>query len=151
MWEALTAVGTLASALVITVTVIMAARQVRITTDQLEQVRRATQFEAARTVLLDMAAPEFVAAYRFVYNELAEKMRDDAFRREIALIGVSDDRVHQELVVLRYFDRIGAYIRFGLVDRRIVYSSYRYRILICWHNLSAVVSIHRQISDPRFW
>src|SRR5262249_46188324 len=92
-----------------------------------------------------------VDGYRFVFSELAQHMKDDAFRRDVALIGVSDDRVHKELVVLRYFDRIGAYIRFGLVDREIVYTSYRYRILICWENLSEVVAIHRHIADPHFW
>jgi hypothetical protein len=35
MWEALTAIGTIASAAVIAITVVMAARQVKLTTEQL--------------------------------------------------------------------------------------------------------------------
>jgi hypothetical protein len=40
----------------------MAARQVKITTDQLEQTRRATQFEAARSVLLLRRMNEFCSS-----------------------------------------------------------------------------------------
>src|SRR5271169_5218892 len=79
MWEALTAIGSIASAVVIAVTVVMAARQVKITTDQLEQTRRATQFDAARTVLLEMVDPKFVQAYRFIIHELPARMNDVEF------------------------------------------------------------------------
>jgi hypothetical protein len=151
VWEALTAIGTISSAIVITVTVILTARQVRATVSQLEQVRRATQFEAARTVLMDLADPAFAAAYRFVFHDLKNRMADGTFRREVALIGTADLHVHQELVLLRSLDRIGAYIRFGLVDREIVYTTYRWRILICWENLSDVVAIHRHVAGEDFW
>jgi glutamate/tyrosine decarboxylase-like PLP-dependent enzyme len=100
MWEALTAIGTLASAAVIAVTVIMAARQVKLTIDQLEQTRRATQFEAARSVLFELAEPKFVSAFRFM---------------------LSDDVEHQEIYMLRSLDRIGTYVKHGLVDGEIVY------------------------------
>src|SRR5215472_15357139 len=87
MWEALAAIGSILSAVVIAATVIFAARQVRVTVDQLEQVRRSTQFEAARTVLHELAEPEFVDAYLFIYHDLDRLMKTPDFRRDIALIG----------------------------------------------------------------
>ena len=151
MWEALTAIGTIASAVVIAVTVVMAARQVKITTDQLEQTRRATQFEAARSVLLEMVEPKFVDAYRFLIHGLPERLQDEEFRRGIAEIGLADDAVHQEVYLLRAFERIGTYIRFGLVDGEIIYGTYQGRIIASWELLSGVVAIHRQIAGPQFW
>jgi len=151
MWEALTAIGTIASAIVIAVTVLVGARQVRLTVAQLEQVRRSTQFDAARTVLLEMVEPSFVDGYRFLYRDLGTRMHDEAFRDEVALIGLADDDVHQELVILRSLDRIGTYVRFGLVDRDVIYSSYRNRIVVCWERLREVVAIHRKITDAHFW
>ena len=145
MWEALTAIGTIGSAIVIAATVIMAARQIRVTVDQLEQLRKSTQFEAARTVLLEMADPAFADAYRFVFRDLRERMKDESFRRELAQIGTSDVNVHKELLVLRTFDRIGTYVRFGLVDGETIYSTYAHRIMICYEMLRDVIAVHRQI------
>ncbi|HEY7993241.1 MAG: hypothetical protein ACHQY2_02370 [Candidatus Eremiobacterales bacterium] len=146
MWEALAAIGSILSAVVITATVIFAARQVRVTVDQLEQVRKATQFEAARTVLYDLADADFVEAYRFVYQDLDALMATPAFRRDVALIGLADDKVHKEIRIIRAFDRIGTYVRFGLVEGDVVYSTYASRIVHSYERLREVLSIHRQIS-----
>jgi hypothetical protein len=145
MWEALAAIGSILSAIVIAVTVIFAARQVRVTLDQLEQVRKATQFEAARTVLQDLADPEFVDAYLFVYHDLAKMMATPAFRRDVALIGLSDDSVHKEMRIARAFERIGTYVRYGLVEGAVVYSTYAGRILMSYELLKEVLAIHREI------
>ncbi len=150
-WEAITAIGTLASAIVIAVTVIVAARQVRVTVDQLEQVRKATQFEAARTVLQDLADPVFVDAYRFVYQDLERLMATPSFRRELALLGVSDDSVHKEIRIIRAFDRIGTYVRFGLVDGAIVYSTYAPRIVVSYERLAEVLATHREIAGRHLY
>lgn len=151
MWEALAAIGSILSAVVIAVTVIFAARQVRLTVEQLEQLRKSTQFEAARTVLLDLADPAFVDAYRFVTNELEAKMADPSFRRDLALIGIADDKVHKEIVILRAFDRIGTYVRFGLVDGGLVYATYAPRIVLSHHRLKEVMTVHRDIAGPMLY
>lgn len=151
MWEALAAIGSIASAAVIAVTVVMAARQVKLTTDQLEQTRRATQFEAARSVLLEMVEPKFVAAYRFIIHDLPARLHDEAFYRGVGQIGLADDAVHQEVYLLRALDRIGTYVKYGLVDGEIIYGSYRSRIVSSWELLSAVVAIHRKIAGAYFW
>jgi hypothetical protein len=151
MWEALTAIGSIASALVIAVTVVMAARQVKITTDQLEQTRRASQFEAARTVLLDMVEPKFVAAYRFIIHDLPARLKDEEFYRGIAQVGLADDEVHKEIYLLRALDRIGTYVRYGLIDGEIIYGSYATRIILSWDFLRDIVAIHRKIAGVQFW
>jgi hypothetical protein len=151
MWEALAAIGSIASAAVIAITVVMAARQVKITADQLEQTRRATQFEAVRSVLRELAEPKFVSAFRFIVNDLASHMRDETFFRAVGQIGLSDLAVHEEIYLLRALDRIGTYVKFGLVDGEIVYSSYWARIILSWELLHDVVAIHRQIAGTEFW
>lgn len=151
MWEALAAIGSILSAVVIAATVIFAARQVRLTVDQLEQVRKATQFEAARTVLLDLADPVFVDAYRFITNELESKLADPSFRRELGLVGIADDQVHKEIVILRAFDRIGTYVRFGLIEGDVVYATYAPRIVFSHDRLGEVMAIHRDIAGPMLY
>ena len=145
-WEALSAIGTLASAAVIAATVVFAARQVRVTVEQLEQVRRATQFEAARTALSDLADPAFVDAYRWVYDDLDAMMARPDFRRDIAHMGLADDAVHKEIRIFRAFDRVGAYVRYGLVDGSVVYSTYAPRIVVCYERLADIIAIHRRLT-----
>jgi hypothetical protein len=151
MWEALTAIGTIASAAVIAVTVVMAARQVKLTTDQLDQTRRATQFEAARSVLLELVEPNFVSAYRFIIRDLPTRLRDEKFYREIAEIGLADLAVHEEVYLMRALDRIGTYVKYGLVDGQIIYGSYWARIILTWELLGEVVAIHRKIAGAQTW
>jgi hypothetical protein len=151
VWEALTAIGSIASAVVIAVTVVMAARQVKITTDQLEQTRRATQFEAARSVLLEMVEPRLVEAYRFIIHELPAKLKDADFYHGVGQVGLADDTVHKEVYLLRALDRIGTYVKYGLVDGEIIYASYWTRIISSWELLTDVVIIHRAIAGPHFW
>jgi hypothetical protein len=145
-WESWTAIGSLLSAAVIAVTVIYAARQARITADQLEQMRRATQFEATRTVFSEFVDPQFVDAYKFVFQDFRKLSESDAFRREFAQVGIVDEAVHKEIVVLRALERIGAYVRYGLVDPEMIYSSiYAPRILACHEILSEVIAVYRSI------
>jgi hypothetical protein len=151
MWEAITAIGSIASAVVIAVTVVMAARQVKITTDQLEQTRHATQFEAVRSVLFEMADPKFVGAYRFVMHDLPELLKDEKFYRELGQLGIADDEVHKEIYLLRALDRVGAYVKYGLVDGPIVYDTYAPRILLSWELIRQVVTIHRQIAGASLY
>jgi hypothetical protein len=151
MWEALTAIGSIASAVVIAVTVVMAARQVKITADQLEQTRRAVQFEAVRSVLLEMADPKFVEAYRFVMHELPQLLQDEKFYRELGQVGIADDEVHKEIYLLRALDRVGAYVKYGLIDGPIVYDTYAPRILLSWESMTRIVAIHRQIASASLY
>ena len=151
MWEALTAIGSVASAVVIAITVIMAARQVKITTDQLEQTRRATQFEAVRSVLLEMVDPDFIDAYRFVIHDLRGLLKDETFYRELGHIGVSDAHVHKELYLLRSLDRIGTYVKYGLVDGPAIYDSYAPRIIVSWELLAEVVAVHRSVGTVHLY
>lgn len=145
-WESWTAIGSLLSAAVIAVTVIYAARQARITADQLEQMRRATQFEATRTVFSEFVDPQFVDAYKFVFQDFRRLSETDAFRRDFAQVGLVDETVHKEIIVLRALERIGAYVRYGLVDPEMIYASiYAPRILSCHEILGEVMAVYSSI------
>ena len=97
-WEAVTALGSAATAIVIVVTVIFGRRQ-------LDELRRATQLEGAMRIFAELDSPEVDEARRFVTYELPEKLKDAQFRKEVELTALGDPRVHKELVLLRFFDR----------------------------------------------
>jgi hypothetical protein len=143
-WEAVTAIGTVGTAIVIFLTVVFARRQVELTWQQLHQLRQATQLEGAIAIYAELESPRVEAARRFVLLELPARMKDPSFRDEVRLIAQVDETQHQELIILRTFDRIGIYIDAGLIDADVIYRGAMGRILTMWEALGDVVAIHRQ-------
>jgi len=156
--EALAAVSTAFTGFVILATALAAMREVRIaaehagaTREQLAHLRKATQFEGALAVFADLDTPAQVKARHFVQFELEQRMRDPRFRDEVALIAGADELEHQELAVLRCFERVATYVHKGWVDGDAVYSAAAGRVIVTWHCLHEVVSIHREVAGPAFW
>jgi hypothetical protein len=158
MWEAVAAVSTAFTGLVILVTALAAMREVRIageharaTREQLEHLQKATQFEGALAVFSELDTPFQLNARRFVQFDLEERLREERFRDEVALIAGADELEHQELTVLRCFERIGTYVRKGWVDADVVYMVASGRVIVTWRALAEVVAIHRSVAGETFW
>jgi len=143
-WLALSAIGSLATAVVILVTVIVGWRQ-------LDELRRATQLEGAMHIFAELDSPELDDARRFVTYELHEKLKDPQFRKEVELTSLGDARVHKELLILRFFDRVGTYVEEGLIEGEIINKAAFGRILASWVMLSDVVAIHRSVVGDLLW
>jgi len=150
-WEALTAVGSILSATVIAITVIFASRQVKVgarqaqlTNDQLNHLRRSTQLEGAMRIFDEMDKPEFREAVRFVVHDLRNHMENPQFRNEVAFPEAAPDGVHKENIVMRFFERVGAYVKEGLLDGALIYTVVPTTILSTWQALGDVVAIQRK-------
>ncbi len=143
-WEAVTAISTALTAIVILLTVIIGRTQ-------LDQLRRSTQLEGVTALSAELEGPTQQAARRFVMFELAEKMKDPMFRQGVALVGAADDAVHKELVVLRFFERIGTLINERILNGPIFYDTASGRIFHMWLLLQDVIAIHRQTMGERSW
>jgi hypothetical protein len=142
MWEAVSALGTLGAGIAIVVTVLLGVRQLRITSAQLEALRKATQLEGTMKIFDDLFEERFLEAMKFVANDLPNRMLDPEFRSKLPLIQHGDE-AHKELVVMRYFERVGTYVKNGLIDGAIVYDLMMLRIMDYWEALHEVVKIHR--------
>jgi hypothetical protein len=116
-WEALTATATAVTAIVIAATVAVGYRQIRLTGDQLEHLRRSTQLDGTMKAFADLETPEFRSARMFVENELAVRMQDAHFRDDLLLpFQALDESDHKEILVAQTFENIGTYARHGLLD-----------------------------------
>ena len=157
-WEAVTALSTAFTGLVIAITAFAAVREVRLTAqnaratgEQLEQLRKATQFEGALEVFKELDGPFQLDARRFVQFDLAGRMQEPKFREEVALLGAVDEAQHLELIVLRCFERIGFYQRKGFVEKDVLFMVASGRIMTMWSALQPVVEIHRRVMGARLW
>ena len=150
MWEAVTALSTLGTGIAIVITVLLGVRQLRITGAQLEALRKATQLEGTMKIFDDLFEERFLQATKFVARDLPARMLDPEFRAALPLIQ-HGDQSHQELVVLRYFERVGTYVKNGLIDGTIVYDLMLVRILETWESLQEIIRIHRAARGEGLW
>jgi hypothetical protein len=150
-WEAITALATLGTGLAIVATVLLGIRQLQLTRSQLEHLRRATQLQGAMKIFEDLNAKEFWDSLHFIATDLPKRMTDPQFRDEVALVGLADTKVHRELPLMRIFERIGTYVKHGLIDGPIIYDFAMPPIEKAWELLADVVRIHRTAHGEAFW
>lgn len=150
-WEAVTALATLGTGLAIIATVLLGLRQLRLTRWQLEHLRQATQLQGAMKIFDDLNTEEFWDSLHFIATELPKRMTDPTFRDDVALIGLADTNVHRELPIMRTFERIGTYVKHGLIDGPIIYDFALPPIERSWELLAEVVRIHRAAHGEAFW
>lgn len=150
-WEAISAIATAFTGVVIAATVLVGIRQLRLTRDTLDHLRRATQLDGAMQIFADLNTPQFRESQHFILRELALRMDEPEFREAVAHVGMADSRVHKELHLMRTFERIGAYVRNGLIDGNIIYDVSLPVIVGSWEELAEVVEIHRKSLGDGMW
>jgi len=157
-WEALTAISTALTGLVILLTVLFAARQVRALNEQskamgaqIEHLRRATQLTGTLAIFDEIMTEEIAGATRFVVREFDEKMKDERFHAE-ALERAPDWTVHKEVLILRHFERIGTLVKNGLVDADVLLDFMGIFIRENWRHVRPLALEQRKLrGEPALW
>ena|ERR1700730_164597 len=154
-WEALTAISTAFTSLIILSTVLFAARQVKAANDQskamsaqLEHLRRATQLQGMLAIFDEIMAPDLMDSYRFIMTDFEMKMREEAFRAE-ALQRTPDLTAHKELPLMRHFERIGTLVKNDLIDVDVVLDFMGLFILDIWRHLEPIVVEQRRLQKQQ--
>ena len=128
---------------VLIATVIMARHQVQL-------LRRSTQLDGLMRILAEMDDPVHVASYRFVVDELPGKMQDPEFRQRI-IDGKTDETIHRYLPALAFFEKVGSFVKFGLIDPDAVYCQAGSHAVRVWNALQEVISYDRARGGPGVW
>jgi hypothetical protein len=144
-WEAIAALGSLLSALVIAVSATFALRQVN-------QLRRAAQLDGTLRIFAEFSDPEFIAARNFVFSQLPHKMQDETFLEELRSYKYVDTAKHPEYKVLLFLQLVGTLVQNNLVDGPGIYQFAQYSIIKSWHMLEPVVRMQRvSTNNPFMW
>jgi hypothetical protein len=150
-WEALTAIASLVSSLAVLAAVLVAIRQVRVGTAQVDHLRRATQLQGTMVIFDKLANPEQQHARMFIATELGERLKDSKYleelRAEYAPAG------HPELEVLRIMEMIGTYVKHRLLDADIIFDYWHPAIVTGWERLDelGVIAAYRTTAGPDMW
>jgi len=156
-WEAVTAISTAFTGLVILLTVIFAARQVRALNEQskamsaqIDHLRRATQLTGTLAIFDEIMTESIADAARFVHTEFPERMKDERFHAD-ALSRTPDYTVHKEVYILRHFERIGTLVKNGLVDSDVLLDFMGLFIRAHWQALAPLAREQRKLYGPSLW
>lgn len=153
-WEAVSAIASLFSSIVVLGAVVVAVRQVRVGAAQVEHLRRATQLEGTMKIFGMLGSAEQQTARRFIALELADRLKDPTFRDEVYLLSMAPSLdEHREVPVLRLMEMIGTYVKHGLLDAEIVFDYWIPAVTSTWERLESlgIIAMHREALGPQIW
>ena len=143
-WEALTATGTVLTAVIIAASALLGMQQLR-------ELRRTALFDGTKRILDELMTTQMLDARRFVMIELQQRLEDREYRAELATFSV-DPAKHPEILVLEHLEQLGSFMRYKLLFGETILES-QYRLLVDgWDRLRPVVEITRSATDnPYLW
>ena len=148
-WEALSAIATAFTGIVIMLTVIVGVRQARAALDQIGEAHRATQLDGMMRIFEKFDDPEFIRARLFITRELRARMQEPDFEEYLSTTPYADFPWHRAISTL---ERIGVFVRMGLLEGEPFYYNWGNMIVSTWHNLAPLVELNRKTSDnPYLW
>ena len=133
LWSTLASVGTFAVILATAITAVV----------QLRHIRLANPLSGLLSAFGMLQDPSVRELLSFIRHDLAEKMKDETFRRSLLAIPI-DRRVHPELYLCDMYNHIGSFVRSGLIDERIYLQTDWYNVNLYWRLLRDVVAETRR-------
>lgn len=121
-WEAISALSSVVTGLVIVLTVVFAARQVRILAAQNEDAHRANQLDGMLRIFQLLDTPEFNAARHHVLTELPALLDDPAYIERLRSPGSMAGLPWYNLLFV--LEEMGVFIRFGYLEGPPFYYNY---------------------------
>jgi len=111
---------------------------------QLRHMRTGNQLEALLSLERDFRAPELQAALAYVQEQLARKLEEPAYRRELEKIGFVDPVAHPEMVACNWLNEMGTLVKRGLVSQDTFMDLFARLIVHCWTKVEPAVAIMRR-------
>jgi hypothetical protein len=96
-------------------------------------------------------SPLVQEGFRFIQHDLAQKMEDPRFRRELDTADVVDHAVHPDLNVLDYFDNIGVMVSLGMLREDVILHPASQLLENLWARLGPTIAIMRRKRGLQLW
>jgi hypothetical protein len=107
------------NAIVSTITLLVVAGTAFAALRQIRQLRAQTTLAGLLKVLDDWRDPNFQRTLNYVRNDLQGKLRDPAFLEEFDHPPL-DRAKHPELEICEWYEQIGSYMKYGLLDEQVM-------------------------------
>lgn len=117
---------------------------------QLRHLRASNQLNGLLTMLRLWHDPQMQQWFDFVRDDLEGKMKDAQFRDDLRRPYI-DRRKHIELHVCDYWEQVGSYIKYGLLDQQSFLDVTCSTINSFWQLLWPVINIMRETRGPSLY
>jgi hypothetical protein len=141
LWSTVASIGTF---LVIAATAIAAFVQLR-------HMRGSNSIAALTECREVLESEEFDAAARFVANELQASLKDPDVRRRLGKAYPLDGDLRAINYVGNFFESLGGFVRFGIIDKEIACAYWSYVVIQNWQRLAPALAILRRRIGPALW
>ena len=140
--EWVTALATLGTFVVIAASAIAALLQLRHT-------RGSNQIVALTECREKLESADFQDARRFVQVALPELLEDPAMQEALRLPTLPEE-FRPVIYVANFFESMGAFVRYNIIDRRIACDLWCGVVLASWNGILPIIRIRRE-SDDGIW
>ncbi|MGA8098911.1 MAG: hypothetical protein WB810_09650 [Candidatus Cybelea sp.] len=115
---------------------------------QLRQLRGSNQIAALYKVRETSESRELRDAQHFVFTELAEKMKDPAFRYQVqhraARTNENQASIAKIVTVGNFWESMGTLVKTGLLDKNLVFEAWSGHVADDWEKLASVTALWRR-------
>jgi hypothetical protein len=115
---------------------------------QIRHLRASNELDALLRITELMRADALQDAFRYVETELAAKLADPAYRRELGKRGFVDARRHPEMDVCNWFNEVGTLVKNQLIDEHTFLDLFNRLVTYYWNRLEGVVAVLRRERGP---
>ena len=110
---------------------------------QLRHLRMANSLTGLVTTLQDWQKPELQKWIDFIRFELPERMKDEHFVAQLRTSPVPRSE-HPELNVCDYYEQVGSYVKYGMIDREAYLDVACATIVAFWQRLWPTILVMRE-------
>ncbi|MDQ6768096.1 MAG: DUF4760 domain-containing protein [Candidatus Eremiobacteraeota bacterium] len=114
---------------------------------QLRHLRASNQLNALLTLMRLWQAPELQQQIAYLRNQLQQKIKEPAFLDEFR-VGTPSRMEHPELLVADFWEQVGAFMKFDLMDERSWLDVAAPQAIDAWNRLEPIVSALRERIGP---
>jgi hypothetical protein len=121
---------------------------------QLRHARTSNQITALNEIRETMESADFQEARHLISAQVAIKLRDPAFRRELADPSARTDEtrpfIGKVINMANFYENIGTFVKAGLIDRDLALDLWSGVVIGTWERLAPLVAIVRRRSANLF-
>jgi hypothetical protein len=114
---------------------------------QLRHLRASNQLNTLLTLMQMWQTPEMQRNVGYVRGALQQDMKDPNFMRAFDEGSVSRSE-HKEMLVADFFEQVGTFLKYGLMDERPWIDAAGPQIIITWDRMEPIVKAFRKIWGP---
>jgi hypothetical protein len=117
---------------------------------QLRHLRSSNQLAGMIEINRMWHDPQIQSWFNYVRDDLPDKLKDPLFRDGLLSARI-DRRIHVELYAADYWEQIGAYVKYGLIDENSLLDLASDAAVGFWEMLWPVTQLRRQTSGPALY